>query len=391
MSDPLSMIGCMEVARALEEPWQALDRAHADACSAELVRAEAAARLEDEQGIDDAEVPDISCAIAERCGVSTWTAMEWLRVGRALRTLPRIRAACAGGKLSWQKVRILTKFVDPGLDDEWANLAQRMRPGRLHDEARRHLRLRRDREQHPDHALRYLRLQWDDEKRFLQLQGSLAAEQGAAIEGALHRAAHRVAPSEEEAWDRRGARMADALEAVATGGSGGRAGQPTMVVHVDGAVLSGEGDGIAETDSGVQLTNDAVERLACHAKVRWVKEEDGRPVDIGRSGRRVGGALEDLVRFRDRSCRFPGCDRDWSAQAHHIKHWIRGGPTTLDNLVLLCGTHHRMVHRGRWRIEGRPGAEITFLDRKGRVLGTVSAGPPRRAGSMPAASSRAGP
>lgn len=36
---------------------------------------------------------------------------------------------------------------------------------------------------------------------------------------------------------------------------------------------------------------------------------------------------------------------------HHIVHWIKGGPTSLDNGCLLCRRHHRAVHEGRVRIE----------------------------------------
>ena len=35
---------------------------------------------------------------------------------------------------------------------------------------------------------------------------------------------------------------------------------------------------------------------------------------------------------------------------HHVKAWVDGGPTTLDNSVLLCGYHHRLVHRGHWTV-----------------------------------------
>ena len=37
--------------------------------------------------------------------------------------------------------------------------------------------------------------------------------------------------------------------------------------------------------------------------------------------------------------------------AHHVKHWSAGGETSLDNLLLLCSHHHRLVHEGGFRIE----------------------------------------
>jgi hypothetical protein len=52
---------------------------------------------------------------------------------------------------------------------------------------------------------------------------------------------------------------------------------------------------------------------------------------------------------RDRGCRYPGCDRAPNrCQAHHVWAWEHGGPTNLDNLVLLCRYHHKVVHRNGW-------------------------------------------
>jgi hypothetical protein len=48
-----------------------------------------------------------------------------------------------------------------------------------------------------------------------------------------------------------------------------------------------------------------------------------------------------------------GTQRDLTASwchAHHIVAWQAGGPTVLDNLVLLCGHHHRLVHTGDWTV-----------------------------------------
>jgi hypothetical protein len=55
---------------------------------------------------------------------------------------------------------------------------------------------------------------------------------------------------------------------------------------------------------------------------------------------------------RDRGCRFPACHAPapWT-DAHHLDHWIRGGPTKVENLVLLCRFHHVLVHEGGWRID----------------------------------------
>jgi predicted restriction endonuclease len=65
----------------------------------------------------------------------------------------------------------------------------------------------------------------------------------------------------------------------------------------------------------------------------------------------ISGALRKALVVRDRGCRFPGCDRppDWT-DAHHIQHWADGGETRMENLLLLCRRHHRMVHEEGWRL-----------------------------------------
>jgi hypothetical protein len=54
---------------------------------------------------------------------------------------------------------------------------------------------------------------------------------------------------------------------------------------------------------------------------------------------------------RDKGCRWLGCDRPASyTSGHHIVNWIKGGPTDLDNLTLLCRRHHWLVHEGKWQL-----------------------------------------
>ena len=56
----------------------------------------------------------------------------------------------------------------------------------------------------------------------------------------------------------------------------------------------------------------------------------------------------------------PGCDRpaEWT-DAHHLNHWLHGGATDLDNLVLLCRYHHVLCHEGRWTLTRAPDGTIT--------------------------------
>ncbi|MEM8817798.1 MAG: HNH endonuclease signature motif containing protein, partial [Pseudomonadota bacterium] len=67
-----------------------------------------------------------------------------------------------------------------------------------------------------------------------------------------------------------------------------------------------------------------------------------------RKSRSIPPAIRRALRLRDRGCRFPGCTHSRFVDGHHVKHWADGGETSLDNLVLLCRHHHRLVHEGSY-------------------------------------------
>jgi hypothetical protein len=84
-----------------------------------------------------------------------------------------------------------------------------------------------------------------------------------------------------------------------------------------------------------------------------------QPLDVGRMTRVVQPAQRHALVVRDGGCVFPGCDRPpgW-CEAHHLIHWLHGGPTDLDNLALLCRAHHRTVHEGGWRLHRGPDGQF---------------------------------
>jgi Domain of unknown function (DUF222)/HNH endonuclease len=307
--------------------------------------------------------------LAARYDLAWGTAREWVRVAHALSTLPTIAGAYASARLSWDQVRPLTRFATPESDHWWAGRAPQLRPAALWREARRHeqFRVAEAEEIRKD---RRLRLMWDHERPALWLEGMLPAEEGAAVEAALGKRAQDL-PRDSEAHDRAGARLADALVDVATGGP-----QPaTMVVHAGAEVLAREeresGPWLAETEGGQRLASESIRRLACDSRIEWVLESEGRPVGIGRRGRQVPEAILRVLRHRDGGvCRFPGCQRKRWLNAHHLVHWADGGATNLDNLVLLCHAHHRLIHEGGWRTSGHPSHDLRFHDPGGRALRT---------------------
>jgi len=108
--------------------------------------------------------------------------------------------------------------------------------------------------------------------------------------------------------------------------------------------------------SGDTLSATAVRRLACDAEIiPGVLGAEGQILDLGRATRLVTTALWLALVLRDQHCAFPGCKRlPIGCEAHHIVHWADGGPTSLDNLVLLCRKHHALTHHTPWAVHLDP-------------------------------------
>ena len=110
--------------------------------------------------------------------------------------------------------------------------------------------------------------------------------------------------------------------------------------------------GTATLDDGSAVTAETSRRIACDAGILpAVLGGRGQVLDLGQQRRLFTGALRRALVLRDRGCAFPACDRParW-CDGHHIVHWADGGPTSLVNAVLLCGYHHRIIHKGQWQV-----------------------------------------
>jgi hypothetical protein len=122
--------------------------------------------------------------------------------------------------------------------------------------------------------------------------------------------------------------------------------RPHLTVTIDLGTLERRAGRRCELDDAGRILPEDARRIACDASVsRVITSGPSSPVEVGRRTPVVPAAVRRAVAVRDGGCRFPGCDRppSWS-DAHHVVHWAEGGPTALDNLVLLCRPHHRMVH-----------------------------------------------
>ena len=126
------------------------------------------------------------------------------------------------------------------------------------------------------------------------------------------------------------------------------------------SLTTGIGAGILDT--GTPISAQDVRRMACECTVLPVLlGTDGIPLDVGRAIRVFTKELRRAVEVRDIGCAFPGCGRGaaW-CQVHHILHWADGGPTSLDNAVLLCGAHHRLIHHNQWTVRLGPDRRPEF-------------------------------
>ncbi|MEU8115130.1 DUF222 domain-containing protein [Micromonospora sp. NPDC048947] len=186
----------------------------------------------------------------------------------------------------------------------------------------------------------------------LRLSGTLDAEAAALLRAVIDPLSALSGPDDTRcAGQRRHDALADVCRlALRTGELPENGGDPAqLVVTIDYDGLARQLGG-GTLDVGLRLTPDAVRRLACDAAVLpAVLGGAGQVLDVGRQRRLITGPLRRALVLRDGGCAFPGCDRPprWCA-AHHIRHWADGGPTSLDNAVLLCGHHHRHIHQAEW-------------------------------------------
>ncbi len=102
----------------------------------------------------------------------------------------------------------------------------------------------------------------------------------------------------------------------------------------------------AITENATALTAADLRRIACDARVIPVVMGGASEVlDVGRATRTIPAAIRRALIARDKGCVWPGCDRAAvHCDAHHIQHWVENGPTNLDNLALLCHSHHQQLH-----------------------------------------------
>jgi len=325
---------------------------------------------------------DLPHWVSMRFGISAWKASRWVAAGDALASLPRVSEALSSGALGLDKVVELTRFATPETESELIPWARERSSGAI----RRRADLERRRERHEVVAAerdRFLRWGYSDDGTRFELEAELPADQGAIVAKALTRLSDAMPehPDGDDPYPAE-ARRADALSMLCSGAiaSDPDPDRATLVVHTRLETLLGEpGAPNAEIEDGPVIAPETARRLACDARLQVVVEGDaGNPLSLGRLTRTVSPAMVRALRQRDRGCRFPGCGRRRFTNAHHVEWWSRGGGTDLDNLVLLCGFHHRLVHEHGWRLSTHADGTVSWFRPNGERYG-VGPAPPEAA------------
>jgi len=331
----------------------------------------------------------LSCAhwLSWRTSIDMGAAREKVRVARVLPSLPLLGGALRRGEISYAKLRALTRIATPANEEKLLNIA-------YHGTAAQVERLVRAwrwcdrREEDLKHLSRSVSC-YVDEDGMVILRARLTPEQGAVLQRALEAASDRLfqesrqaaAPDrveEEVLWEQR---QADALaliaqSALAAGLDRGSAGDRYQVVlHVETAnAITGRPHHVVElNDGGSGVSAETSRRISCDASLVVVREDaEGTVLDVGRKTRTIPARIRRALTARDGHCAFPGCNAR-RCDAHHILHWVDGGPTSLPNLVLLCPRHHTLVHEGGIGVERTEDGAVLFRRADGRRIELVPA------------------
>ncbi len=320
-----------------------------------------------------------SCAhwLNFKCGIALGAAREKLRTAHALEGLPEIRSAMTAGRISYAKVRAMTRIADAGNEGYLLNVALHGTAHHVEELVRNYRRakdaqeLSREARQHRDQSL------WmtTEDDGSLVIRGRVPAEIGALFRRALEMAEDSLpieknvsAETSSEDMHRSRKRRVEALALMAESflarGPQDLSGadRQQIVVHVDAETLKHDHAGRCELDHGPAMAAETARRLACDAGIVPIIENgQGEPLNIGRRTRTIPPGIRRALKARDKGCRFPGCTFVRYVDGHHIQHWAHGGETSLANLVTLCRFHHRLVHEGQVEIQQLDDGALRFL------------------------------
>jgi hypothetical protein len=319
----------------------------------------------------------VSTASALRAKCRMANAQGSVVLARKLEVLPEIAAAFGAGEISRQHAEAIAHAHTPeraemieNLDLEFANFARLATPAQVRDEVQRIVDAFDGdggaAEDERQHALNRVTFSPTLAGRGI-LNGSLDAEVSRIVQCAFdaEMEALKLADDPRTIPQRR----AEALEAMCRrsldhhdDGTRRRRGHPHMIIVRDMSHLEGDHPDLvatmrAEASMFGKLSATTLERLCCDAKIcRVLTDGPSEILDVGRMTREIPTAIWNALVVRDRHCTAPGCTRSPEyCQAHHIWFWELGGPTSLENLRLLCWYHHRQLHIAEKKTRTRGG------------------------------------
>jgi hypothetical protein len=331
--------------------------------------------------------------LAWRIGIGPAAAREHVRVARALGNLQLVDAAFAAGKLSYSKVRALTRIATPATEQELLSIAMHATASQIEKLAAAYRRTRVDPSQ-PNLDLRRFMRRTDTSSGMVRIELQLPPEQANVVWEAMSAALDS---------GRREAKDVSAETSVATGTDVSaetpyRADSTVLqtehadaMVNVAQAYLQHKprtlGSGyelvIMTTKEqlehapggvggflrdGTPVPRHIARMLACDCtRVDVATSESGEILDVGRARRTIPSAIGRALWLRDGGCRVPGCGRKHHLHGHHIEAWADGGKTSASNLVLLCPSHHGLVHEGQLFVDVHDG-RIEFRNAYGLKL-----------------------
>jgi hypothetical protein len=293
------------------------------------------------------QAPTAAHWIADHLDVHLGTAREWIRIGSALADLPSVEQAFREGRLSYSKIRVLSRIAAPENEEELVEIAEAVPAAQLASE----LAIWANDNEEPDrrdarqHANRRLST-WVDVDGMVCGFFRLPPVEGGAVVTALRHAIRRRVSAGQRAsrlegapadassgWPSLPQQRADALVECVTGRDSNRTTE--IVVH-----LRGDGTSL---DDGTPITSTALERLAPDAFFRaLIHDAEGRPINVSRRRRHPDARQRRLVRERDRVC--VDCGSSELLEFDHVPDHRITGRTTTDELQLRCAPCHRRRH-----------------------------------------------
>ncbi|MEA2677652.1 MAG: hypothetical protein QOJ81_1793 [Chloroflexota bacterium] len=296
--------------------------------------------------------------LSAQVGLDARTARDWVRIAHRLQEWTRVRDALGEGRLSYSKCRALSRASVHENEAELLQIALEKTVISLEEHVRQLRSARSADLETAEQArkARYVRFGEWRENGLVPFYGMLDPVGGRLLQEAIDTLAAQIHAEPGQPRPSIDERRAEALTRILRGAIP----KTSLVLHADLAALAADdGGAICHLEHGPAIPSELARRLTCDAMVTTAGLNHGRELRLATA------AQHRALRARDGAkCWWTGCDCTHGLDAHHIRHWLLGGRTDLDNLVLLCPFHHRLVHEGGWTMQPRRDRIIIRNDKR---------------------------